>query len=277
VGGSGGGGGGSSTTYPGGGGGGGGGAILIASSGEIAFSGYNQHISANGGSGGSGSGSAGGGGGAGGAIRLVANTIRGYGYLTVNGGSGAGSPSGGNGSSGYTRIEAYNYSSFDPNLSTQPISYAVPNPAIVTGGPGLRISSVAGVASPSSPVGSLHGVPDIVLPSSQPNPVTVGIEGSQVPLGTVVNVTVTPSSGSSTTVQSTGLSGTVAASSATANVTLPGGTSVITAKATVNLQASLRPMWIDGEQVDRIEIAAVFGGPSTATYITRSGRRITAQ
>jgi hypothetical protein len=35
-------------------------------------------------------------------------------------------------------------------------------------------------------------------------------------------------------------------------------------------------MVIDGERVNRIEVAAAYGGPSELTYITQSGRRIKA-
>jgi hypothetical protein len=73
------------------------------------------------------------------------------------------------------------------------------------------------------------------------------------------------------------LAGTSAASTGTANVTLPTGMSVLTATATIDLMiASARPMFVDGERVNRMEIAAVYGGASRLTYITQSGRRIVA-
>ena len=129
--------------------------------------------------------------------------------------------------------------------------------------------------APASPGGSLQNVPDVIVPSSQPNPVTVALEGANIPVGTVIQVTLTPSNGSRTTVQSSPLAGTVAASTGSASVNLPGGISVISASTIVDLTiAKAIPLFLDGERVNRIEVAATFGGPSTLTYITQSGRRI---
>lgn len=280
VGGSGGGGGGATTARAGGGGGGGGGAILIASSGTISFTGT---INARGGSGGFGAG--GGGGGSGGAIRLVANTITGAGSLQASGGSGSGSVTGttttrgGNGGDGFIRVEAYDYSAFNPGSTPAFISFALPHPVAAQGTPALRIASVAGVSAPAAPLGSLHGAPDVVVPSTLPNPVTVAIEATNIPVGTVATLTLTPAQGARTTAQSTALAGTDAASAATASVNLPSGVCVLTATAVIDLtspSASARPpLFIEGEPVIRIEVAATFGEPSKVTYVTRSGRRIT--
>ena len=274
IGGSGGGGGGARNNDRGGAGGGGGGAILIASSGTITVSG---NIFGRGGSGASGN--AGGGGGSGGAIRFIANTITGAGGLNVSGGGGGGaniSFGGGSGGQGYIRVEAYDYSSF--NGSSTPaniISFAFPHPITPPNSPSLRIASVGGVNAPTAPLGSLQGVPDVIVPSSQTNPVTVALEGANLPLGTIVQVTLTPSRGARTTVQSTGLAGSESASTASASVTLPGGISVVSASAVIDLTiAKANPIFIDGERVRRVEVAATFGGPSELIYVTESGRRI---
>lgn len=275
IGGSGGGGGACFTNERGGAGGGGGGAILIASSTSITLDGT---ILARGGGGNVGS--AGGGGGSGGGVRIIANAVTGGGNVNVSGGNSAGafrSYSGGSGAQGLIRIEAFDYNSFaGSSTPTNIISFALPHPVVVTNGPSLRIASVGGVNSPTAPLGSLQGVPDIVVPTTQANPVTVAIEGANIPLGTVVQTTVTPSRGGRTTVSSTGLAGTEATSTATASVTLPAGISVISAAATIDLTttASARPLIMDGERVDRIEVAATFGRASEVTYVTRSGRRI---
>jgi hypothetical protein len=279
VGGSGGGGGGATSARAGGGGGGGGGAILIASSGTISLTGT---INARGGQGGSGAG--GGGGGSGGAIRLVANNITGAGSLQAGGGLGGSSVitsavRGGNGGEGFIRVEAYDYSAFNPSSTPASISFALPHPVAAQGTPALRIASVAGVSAPASPLGSLHGVPDVVVPSTQPNPVTVSIEAANIPVGTVATLTLTPAQGARTTAQSTALAGADAASAATAGVNLPPGMCVITATVVIDLttqSASARPpLLIEGERVIRIEVFATFGAPSKVTYVTRSGRRIT--
>lgn len=274
IGGSGGGGGGAINNNRGGAAGGGGGAILIASSGTITISGS---ITSRGGNGNSGN--AGGGGGSGGAIRLIANTISGGGNLNVGGGSGGGanvSFAGGSGGQGYIRIEAYDYSGFvGSSTPANIISFAFPHPVTSPTSPSLRISSVGGVSAPATPFGSLQGVPDVIVPSSQTNPMTVALEGSNLPLGTIIQVAVTPSRGSKTTVQSTGLTGTEAASTATASVNLPGGISLVSASAVIDLTlAKLDPIFINGERVRQIEVAATFGGASELIYVTETGRRI---
>jgi len=283
IGGSGGGGGGSRPdTNLGGGGGGGGGAILIASSGVISFS-SSSVIRSRGGDGASGTLSSsygGGGGGSGGAIRIVANTISGTVTFDVGfggGGSCCGNFTGGSGAPGRVRLEAYDMSvnpTISPGSTAGVASLGFPSSAIPTNDPRLRIASVAGVAAPASPVGSLQAPPDVVVPASQTNPVVVALEASNIAPGLIANVTVTAAGGARTTVQSTALAGNTANSTATANVTLPDGSSIIMASATVVLTASAKPMLINGERIDRIEVGAVFGGPSELTYITSTGKRI---
>jgi hypothetical protein len=274
IGGSGGGGGGAVNNSRGGAGGGGGGAILIASSGTITI---NGNIFTRGGSGASGSG--GGGAGSGGGVRLIANTINGSGNVNASGGGASGAFNGfqgGGGGQGYVRFEAYDYSNFTGTTTpSNIISFAFPHPITPPNAPTLRIASVGGVSAPAVPQGSLQGVPDVIVPSSQPNPVTVALEGANLPVGTVVQVTLAPSKGNRTTVQSSGLAGTESASTASASVTLPGGISVISASTVIDLTiASAKPFFIEGERVTRIEVAATFGGHSELTYVTQSGRRI---
>lgn len=278
VGGSGGGGGGAYRDLDiGGAGGGGGGAILIASTGTITFSGS---IQARGGDGVTVRTGGGGGGGSGGGVRLIANTVSGTGSFDVRGGTrgsitNLGSP-GGNGAGGYIRVEAFNSTNFNPNTNTGIMAMAMPNPVTAPNNPQLRIASIAGVAPPNSPLGALNGVPDVLLPSVQANPVDVLIEASGITLGTVIQVTIITPTGTRTVFQSTPLAGTVDASSGTASVSLPSGMSVINVTATMNMAtASAKPMFIDGERVNRIELAAAFGSASKATYITSSGKRRT--
>jgi hypothetical protein len=265
LGGSGGGGGAGSPTQNGGAGGGGGGAILIASSATLRLSGG---IAAYGGS--SVNFQAAGGAGSGGAIRLVANTMAGTGALDVRGG-GNGIP----GSPGYIRVEAYDYRDFNPaSVGGIPISFAQPNPVSVPNGPSLRIASVAAIPTPASTQGALQGAPDLVLPSSQPSPVELVIEASNIPLGTVVRVAVTPVIGPRAVYQSSPLTGTTAASSATASVPLPSGKSVITASAVIDLTtADANPMISTNERAAQMEVVTSYGGNSSLTYTTPSGQR----
>jgi hypothetical protein len=140
--------------------------------------------------------------------------------------------------------------------------------------PSLRIAGVGGLSAPASPLGSFSGPADIVLPSGTPNPVEIEIEATNVPTGTTVQITVAPAAGARISVASNPLAGTLLASTATASIDLQPGLSVLTATAVVELATTAQSLIIDGEQIDRIEIAAVFGGRTRVTYVSRSGRRI---
>lgn len=263
------------------GGGGGAGAILIASSSTITFGDQQGggSIIARGGSSSTSNGYYGGGG-AGGAIRIIANTVTGKVSLVV-GGSGVAYVGG----HGYIRVEACSYNGFEPSANPQTtstnepiISLAPPSSVTMPNAPTLKITSVAGFAAPAMPNGSFHGTPDIVVPTAQTNPVTVALQASNVPLGTVVQVTLTPESATFTTVQSTALAGTVASSTATASVNLPAsGMSLVNAQLSFDVTTSSlnkSQLIIDGERVKRVEVATSFGGQSEVTYITESGKRI---
>jgi len=222
------------------------------------------------------------GGGAGGAIRLVANTIAGNAVLDVSGGGGGninecGSVDGGLGAFGFIRIQGFDLSNFTPSVTPNnatAISVLRP-PSLLESVPQLRIASVAGIVPIDPPNGSLIGPPDITVPTPQTGPVDVVIQGANVPVAAVVQVTLTPDIGTRTTVSAT-LAGTLATSTATASLTLPtSGQSVISATTTIDLTlAQAEPLFINGERVDRIEVAAAFGRASEVTYITRSGKRI---
>ncbi len=278
VGGSGGGGGGAPFGHTGSGGGGGGGDFLIASSGTITLTGT---LLARGGNGATSAGCCtpgSGGGGSGGAIRLVATTITGSGgSINVAGGSGGSQgSSGGNGSIGRIRIEAY--------TNTAAITYAQvpsidrPGALALPGSPSLTITSVAGVAAPASPTGS-YSSPDILLPAGTANPMTIALAAVNIPLGTTVTVTVKPLDGAASSATSTALTGTLAASAATASLTIPTNQpSVISASTTFTLAAlpGAGPVFAEGEEVEQVRVAAILGGPSQVTYITKSGREIDA-
>lgn len=138
--------------------------------------------------------------------------------------------------------------------------------------------SVGGINSPASPSGTFHATPDITLPTTQTNPVAVALQAANIPLGTTIEVRLTPASGSPASVQSAPLTGTVAASTATASLTLPAGQSLIYATASIDLtgsnSAQLKPIFIEGERVRKIEVGANFGGASDVVYITESGKRV---
>jgi hypothetical protein len=273
IGGSGGGGSAASNGVAGGSGGGGGGTILIASSGTINFSGSERGILATGGDGGAFTSFCGGGGGAGGAIRLVANTLTGSAVLLAGGGlTNCGLP--GRGGRGYIRIEACTNSLTFSNSSGY-VSYSRPGSVTLPNAPQLSITSIAGINAPTNPSGSFNGTPDVVLPASTTNPVNMALQAANVPVGTVVQVSLQPESGTRTNVQSTPLAGTTASSTATASVTLPVGLSLITAIA--EFDVTPLALFIDGERVKRVEMRATYGGRSEVTYITSSGKRFLTQ
>jgi len=265
----------------GGGGGGGGGAILLASSTSINLGASFGPVAvrANGGAGAFGSGTnAGGGGGSGGAIRLIANTVSGSGQLMAQGSNGA-LPNGGSGGLGRIRVEAstltYNGSTFPSPTTSLPQAVFPPS-----GNPSLVIASVGGLAAPATPVGSILAAPDILLPLGTTNPVPVTLTASNIPLGTTIQVTATPQSGTPTSAISTGLSGTLASSSATATLTLSlTQVSVLTATATFPLVASAGsgPIYAEGEEVKWVRVAASLVGASRVVFITASGKEVPAE
>ncbi len=296
LGGSGGGGGSSAFGSTAGGGGGGGGALLLASSTEITLTGT---IRANGGNGGSFSsefynGGAGGGG-SGGAIRLVTPLLSGSGgSIQVTGGTGGSPPCFNNGDAGYAcgstggagapgriRLEADTLSlaaAFTVSPSQGPLGTVT-----LSGAPSLQFTSVAGLPAPAIPQGS-YLTPDVNIPAGFTNPVAIVLQASQIPLGTVVTVTSTPlqAGGSSATGV---LTGTLAASTVSVNLTLPTNEpTILTATANFAVAAAMEtgplyadgpvPSFVEGEEVTRVKVAAAFGGASSVTYVTGSGREI---
>jgi hypothetical protein len=290
VGGSGGGGGGGGSGFSGSGGGGGGGALLLASSGSINFI-SGSSILADGGQGGSdlGTGCGGVGGDAsGGAIRLIANTISGTGSLLARGGRTFGTgpsscsygTSGGEGAGSGGQISLEANSILFAGTSTPNYLPGSPGQVFAPGLPTLTITSIGGVMAPSAPLGSF-AAPDITLPIGTTSPVTVALAATNIPVGTVISVTRFVERGAKATVNSTGLSGADdSATTATANISLSSGvTGVVQASATFTVQVASNPfpVYAEGEKVEKIRVAATFGGPSTIVLITESGKEIPYQ
>jgi hypothetical protein len=266
-----------SGTTPGNRGGGGGGSVLLAVSGTLTLTGS---ILANGGEGASFISSVssvqGAGGGSGGGVRLIASTIVGSGNIDISGGvrgSGLSGRSGGTGGIGRARLEAdvFNFSgSVTPNVATT----SAPLPVFPSNLPSIRIISVGGASVPANPIGEN----DVILPSSIVNPVTVAFAATDVPPGSTVELTISPISGSPTTVVSAGLSGTLASSTDSVQATLPQGASVLLASvgfAVTNQTASLYAPFTNGEMVARVELRSTMGnGSSSIRLTTKSGRVI---
>ena len=278
VGGSGGSGGNAYSALGGGGGGGGGGALLLAVSGTLQVSGS---IYANGGSGGDvgnlyNAGGTPGGGGSGGAIRLVATSLSGNGVINAVGNRGGTT---GNvdpnhyGGAGRIRLEAETITR--TAATNPPFTQSLPGALVVAGVPTIRISAVAGQSAPAVPTG--HA--DIVLPTDAPNPVGVDLATTNVPLGTTINVIVTPPHGAPTTSISSGLVGTEAAATASASINLPDGPSVLLATLSFSVagvaQQQALSRYTGGERVISVELAASMNSAGQTTLVTASGRRVT--
>jgi hypothetical protein len=255
------------------GGGGGGGALVIASSGAITHTGSITVAAGGGGSGGFGAQA--GGGGSGGAVRLVATSIGGAGTINVTGGGGS-NPGG----AGRVRIEGFTSTAQYqiPGGVAATVSSAPPTSVTLPAAPSLRITAIAGGAAPAAP-GASFGVPDVTLPESTSNPVSVALAATNVPPGTTVAVTVKGQFGVALSAVSTGLTGTVAASTASASVTIPADQpSVITASASFTLLAADigQPVFAGGEPVERVRVTASVDGRSEVVYVTTSGREVPA-
>src|SRR5438445_73753 len=180
----------------------------------------------------------------GGAVRLVANTVGRNGTIDVNGGDRIGGFFGGSGgfffngagSAGRLRLESFTNTAVLNFVAVPPttISSSLPNPAVLANAPTLRISSIAGVATPGVAQGSFV-TPDITLPAGTTNPVPVTITAANIPVGTVVTLTVQGFVGTVSSVTAT-LGGTAASSSATASLTIPTNEqTVVSASATFTL------------------------------------------
>lgn len=249
-------------------GGGGGGAILIAASGTLTLTGS---IVANGGNSGSinyitgNLFSATGGAGSGGVIRLIATNVIDNGIKTASGGLagtndsvGANGLTGGNGGRGRTSSEAI--ANYTLNLATVPT---------------LAFVSVGGVAAPASPTGA----DDVALPASAPNPATVVFATTNIPLSSVINLTVTPQRGAAATVNAGALTGSLASATTSAAINIPQGVSALMASTSYSVTVAMGDAlsrFANNERVEKITLSATLGGKSTATLVTVSGKEYDA-
>jgi len=277
IGGSGGSGGSGGESFSGSGGGGGGGALVIASSETISVTGA---ITATGGTGGDSGGQASGGaggGGSGGAIRLVATSIEGNGTISANqGGANNNDTSGGSsgsGSVGRIKIEAENITR---TSATSPVFvFSGPQPVFLANIPGVRITEVAGIATPASPTGA----GDIIIPEATPNPVSISFATTNIPVGNTIELTVTPQSDTRTVAVSNAISGTDANGTATVSVEIPDGPSTLTAAVTFTVAVtSLQQdfsQFAKGNKVEKIRVDFDPSKGSMTTFIAANGEEYT--
>lgn len=207
------------------GGGAGGGALVIASSTSITVTGT---IDARGGaaqqfcnvtSGG----------GAGGSIELTANSIGGGGSALASGGFACCGSQGGNGSIRFESVQ------LPVRINTDiPASQAAPGALFQPNVPvSIQVVNVGGVQVANPALGRFQN-PDVVINTNAA--VTVTIQTTGIPPGTILNLNVYSEDGSAQTVQTTPLQGTLQSATATASVTFPPDLSMGVVKATWTTQ-----------------------------------------
>ena len=101
-------------------------------------------------------------------------------------------------------------------------------PPTTSGVASVNVTSINGVAVPANPGGSI-AFPDVTFGSA--GAVKVNIAASNIPTGTVVNLTLVPENGSVVTATCAALTGTVASSTSTCSATFPAGSSLVYAIA----------------------------------------------
>jgi len=244
----------------GGGGGGGGGALLLAANVQIALE--SSTLDVTGGQGGAGCSFAGGQG-SGGALRLASPTITGSSSSLLLG-------------NGIIRLEG-NATTFLGSISVQNLRgsmLATPQPAIPTGIPTLRITSVGGLAVGQNPSGSA-ATPDVTFQTAPSGPVAIDLTAANIPVGSVVSVRASPLIGAQTATTST-LTGTQQSSTASASLAIPAGAGVITAVTSFPVTSAMldRLPQLPGFKPSLIEVTADAFGGSRLFVIGDDSRRL---
>ena len=152
--------------------------------------------------------------------------------------------------------------------------------------PDLAITSVAGMAAPANPTGDLAS-PDILLPITETNPMTIVVSCQDLLPDTIVTVFARPEFGAVTSATAAAM-GTFDDSTATVSLTVPPGVGTLTAQAVngvtvakstpeqrADLPKSATGMAANGERFAQVEIQARLGAPSQMVLITESGARLT--
>lgn len=276
YGGSGGGGGVATTTQNGPAGAGGGGAIVLASTTQITIQATGS-VTANGGVGSTPCAWTGAGAGSGGAIRLVAPQVTQQGTVQAKGGNNSCVGGGGFGYAGRVRIECTTctLNATDPVASTSttlgPIT-ATSTPAL-TALPTLTITTIAGTTVPATPGGS-YTSPDMSLAATTPSELTVTLTATNIPVPTQFTVKMMPAMGEPLFFPSSYSTGSFASSTATATVRIPPGVvCVLTAYMSFTQVAGGFPV-IDGEDVEKVLVAAPLNDDSDTIVLLQSGRLV---
>jgi hypothetical protein len=107
-------------------------------------------------------------------------------------------------------------------------SYGTPFTVFLANVPSVRVVRIAGQDVPANPGGSFIN-PDLTVDA--PTALTLEVEATRVPPGTVVQLTITSEDGTVQTVDTTPLAGTLESSTAGASFTFPHGFSRIFVQA----------------------------------------------
>jgi hypothetical protein len=244
-------------------GGGGGGAIVIASSTSILIT-SNATIFAQSGTMGTV--------GSGGAIRLVANSLNVGGILLACTGSNT-QPC------GVIRLEAPLGSLTFTGTTNPAAVLSTINPVVVSSTPPmLTISSVGGFPVPSY-AGQRFDTVDVLLPNQLTDPITVVVQGNNIPVGTQVSIGVVNGSPGATTTASP-LSGTFASSTASPTISNLNRTSVtyLLASATFDppaMSQNFNPKGAD--HVDQVRIESVVGAAPKYVFLRKNGTEVSKE
>ncbi len=134
------------------------------------------------------------------------------------------------GGKGRVRIDAFQ-NTFTGSLSGV-VSQGFQPIIIPTAGQGVQLSiaSVAGASVSATPNGQLVS-PDALISGQQANPIPIVVHCANLPLNTLITVTVKPASGASVSAVGYNTTGTLASSTATVSLTMPRGGGIIYATA----------------------------------------------
>jgi len=244
-------------------GGGGGGGLVIASSSSISISGV---VYARGQRGPCGFDC--GPSGSGGAIRLIANSITGAGELNATNLLSA--------NDGVVRLEAQ-LGQVTFTGTSDPIAVVAPiNPVIIQPNQAtLKITTVGGFAVSPYAMGRPDRI-DVLLPTTIPDPISIGVEGANIPSGTEVQFAVS-GAGTATTCTLTGGPGPMNCTGSINGLSRT-GISTIMAYVIYPPPTSLAKFNPKGENhVAKVRLESRLGAGSRFVFLNKKGREIAAK
>ncbi|MFO0730380.1 MAG: hypothetical protein U0361_05180 [Nitrospiraceae bacterium] len=208
---------------------------------------------------------------------MVAPQVTQQGTVQAKGGNNSCVGGGGFGYAGRVRIECTTctLNATDPVASTSttlgPIT-ATSTPAL-TALPTLTITTIAGTTVPATPGGS-YTSPDMSLAATTPSELTVTLTATNIPVPTQFTVKMMPAMGEPLFFPSSYSTGSFASSTATATVRIPPGVvCVLTAYMSFTQVAGGFPV-IDGEDVEKVLVAAPLNDDSDTIVLLQSGRLV---